>query len=111
MRLTPAEIEHALGAPLIESEGEQTSDRDYSYQGQTITISFDKASQKIVSLQMFFLPPVNAATALELSGLGQLDIPPTIDSDMLKVWSPYGNFSKVRFSLSEGQVIAVIIEP
>ena len=44
-------------------------------------------------------------------GLEPFDIAPTIDSEMLKVWSPYENFSKVRLSLSEGQVIAVIIEP
>jgi len=108
---TPEALVQTLGTPVIESKGDQTVDRDYNYQGHTITITFDKAGQKIVSVQMFFLPPVDETTAREQIGLEQLDIAPTIDSGMLKVWSPYGNFSKVRFSLNEGQVIAVMIEP
>ncbi|PIE36214.1 hypothetical protein CSA56_00940 [candidate division KSB3 bacterium] len=109
--MTPEQLEQLLGIPLLESEGEQTIDRDYTYREQAVTIAFDKKSQAIVSVQMFFLPPVDEASALENIGLEQLDTLPTIDSGMLKVWSPYGNFSKVRLSLSADQVIAVIVEP
>ena len=100
-----------LGPPVMEYDGEHTLDREYAYQGRTLTIRVDKVSQKILSAQIFFLPPVDEATALAQIGAQQLDIVPTMHSDMLKVWSPYGEFSKLRLSLSEGQVIAVVVEP
>lgn len=111
MGLDPNSLAQLLGPPLTEYDGGQTLDREYDYQGRTLTIHVDKVSRKIVSAQIFFLPPVDEATALKQIGAEQLDITPTIHSDMMKVWSPYGEFSKLRLSLSEGQVIAVIVEP
>ena len=109
--LNAEQITQVLGPPLSEDEGDSTLDRDYTYQEHTLTIGFDKANHNIVSLQMFFLPLVDEATAFTRIGLLQRDLPPLISSDVLKVWSPYGNFSKVRLSLNEGKVIAIIVEP
>ena len=110
--LDAEQITQLLGPPLLETEEGVTLDRDYHYQGETLSISFDKESREVVSFQMFFLPPVNEAQALSQIGLPEdADAVPTINSDMLKVWGPYGQFSKLRLSLSEGQVIAIIVEP
>ena len=111
MTLDAKQITEIFGAPLIESDGDDTFDRDYTYRGHTLTIGFDKSTRKVVSFQMFFLPPIDEATAFERIGLPQQNIPPSISSDMLKVWNPYDTFSKVRLSLSEGQVMAIIVEP
>ncbi len=104
-------ITQALGSPILESEGDVTFDRDYHYHNHTLTIRFDKSSGNVVSLQMFFLPPVDEAAALSRIGVIQRDTPPSISTNMLKVWSPYGRFSKVRLSVNEGEVIAIIVEP
>ncbi|GAK58328.1 flp pilus assembly protein TadD [Candidatus Vecturithrix granuli] len=110
-RLNAEQIAQRLGTPLAENESEQTIDRDYTYQDQTLTISFDKEKHQILSFQMFFLPLVDETTAFARMGVLRRDLPPTIATDMLKVWNTYGPFSKVRLSLNEGQVIAMIVEP
>ena len=111
-KLDAEQISQLLGPPLMETEGEETLDRDYQYHGETLNISFDKDGQKVLSFQMFFLPPVDESLAFSQIGVQkQTDVVPTIDSEMLKVWGPYGQFSKLRLSLSEGRVIAVIVEP
>lgn len=111
MKLTPDQAAQLLGSPLTENESDQTIERDYPYQDQTLTISFDKENQQILSFQMFFLPLVDEATAFTRMGVLRRDLPPTITTDVLKVWNTYGPFSKVRLSLNEGQVIAMIVEP
>ncbi len=111
-KLDAGQIAQLLGPPLMETDGGETLEQDYSYQGETLIINFDKESRKIVSFQMFFLPPIDESRALSQIGIQEeVDAVPTIDSEMLKVWGPYGQFSKLRFSLSEGNVIAVIVEP
>ena len=109
--LTSEQIAARLGPPLSENEGELTIDRDYTYQGQTLTINFDKDRQSVVSFQMFFMPLVDEARAFELMGIQRLELAPTLDTDILRVWNTYGPFSKIRVSLNEGQVIAMIVEP
>jgi acetoacetate decarboxylase len=104
-------IAEVLGPPDLEQESDQTIERDYAYHGQTLTLRFDKNTGDIVSAQMFFLPPVDEAAAFELIGLPRRNAAPTIDTDLLRVWTPYGNLAKVRLSLNNGQVMAIIIEP
>lgn len=104
-------IEKLLGAPTNEVEGEETIDRDYNYRGNTLTISFDKKKKRVVSFQMFFMPPIEEAAALKNIGIIPRQISPTITSNLLKVWTPYDQFSKVRLSLNNGNVIAIIVEP
>jgi hypothetical protein len=60
---------------------------------------------------MFFLPPVDEADAFAHIGLIRHNISPTVASDVLKVWSPYDKFSKVRLSINETKVVAIIVEP
>jgi len=109
--LNEDKLSQFLGEPLSETKDDDTIDREYTYQGNTLTISFDKKKKKILSFQMFFVPPVNEATALSNIGIVPRQIEPTLASDILKVWSPYDKFSKVRLSLNEGNVIAIIVEP
>lgn len=104
-------LSQLLGKPLSETKEDDTIDREYNYQGNTLTISFDKKKKKIVSFQMFFVPPVSEATALANIGVVPRQLEPTLASDILKVWSPYDKFSKIRLSLNEGKVIAIIVEP
>lgn len=110
-QLNVEQLAQRLGTPLSENESEQTIDHDYTYQNQTLTISFDKETRQILSFQMFFLPLVDEAAAFARMGVLRRDLPPTITTDILKVWNTYGPFSKVRLSLNEGQVIAMIVEP
>lgn len=104
-------IKQVLGIPISETEGEVIIEREYEYNGHTLTIGIDKTTHKIISFQMFFLPPVEEADAFARIGLIRQDIPPTVVSNVLKVWSPYGKFSKVRLSMNEAKVIAMIVEP
>ncbi len=110
--LNAEQVSKLLGPPLMESEGATTFDRDYPFRGETLNISFDKKTRQSVSFQMFFLPPVDQNRAFAQIGLKEeAGAVPVIDNDMLKVWGSYGPFSKLRLSLSEGRVIAVIVEP
>ncbi len=109
--LNADKLSQFLGQPLSETKEEDTLDREYNYQGNTLTISFDKKKKKIMSFQMFFVPPVDESMALSNIGIVPRKIEPTITSDLLKVWTPYDKFSKVRLSLNEGKVIAIIVEP
>ncbi|GAK54058.1 hypothetical protein U14_05335 [Candidatus Moduliflexus flocculans] len=111
INLDADKLSQLLGKPLSETKEDDTIDREYNYQGNTLTISFDKKKKKIVSFQMFFVPPVSEATALANIGVIPRQIEPTLMSDILKVWSPYDTFSKVRLSLSDGNVIAIVVEP
>ena len=111
LRLNAEQAAQQLGKPLAENESDQTIDCDYTYQNQTLTISFDKEKHQILSFQMFFLPLVDETTAFARMGVLRRDLPPTITTDILKVWNAYGPFSKIRLSLNEGQVIAMIVEP
>ena len=109
--LNADKLSQFLGQPLSETKEDDSIDREYNYQGNTLTISFDKKKKKILSFQMFFVPPVTEATALSNIGIIPRKLEPTIASGLMKVWAPYDKFSKVRLSLSEGNVVAVIVEP
>lgn len=104
-------IEHVLGTPISETEGETTIEMEYEYNGNILTIGIDKTSHNIISFQMFFLPPVDEADAFAHIGLIWRNIPPTVASNVLKVWSPYDKFSKVRLSINETKVVAIVVEP
>lgn len=104
-------LEPVLGKPLAEHRGDTTVEHDYEYNGHQLTIGFDKTSGVILSLQMFFLPPVTEAKALARMGLTPRNLTPTVSTPSLKVWKPYGDFAKVRLSLNNGQVLAIIVEP
>ena len=109
--LNADKLSQFLGQPLSETKEDDSIDREYNYQGNTLTISFDKKKKKILSFQMFFVPPVSEATALSSIGIIPRKLEPTIASGLMKVWAPYDKFSKVRLSLNEGNVIAIIVEP
>lgn len=109
--LNADKLSQFLGQPLSETKEDDSIDREYNYQGNTLTISFDKKKKKILSFQMFFVPPVSEATALSSIGIIPRKLEPTIASGLMKVWAPYDKFSKVRLSLSEGNVVAIIVEP
>ena len=111
LHLNPKQLIKKLGQPLAESDGETTIDREYVYNGRTLTITFDKQTQCLVSLQLFFLPPVDETEAFALIGLPGQNPPSTIMTESLKVWSPYEDFSKVQLVLHEQKVMAVIIQP
>ena len=109
--LNADKLSQFLGQPLSETKEDDSIDREYNYQGNTLTISFDKKKKKILSFQMFFVPPVTEATALSSIGIIPRKLEPTIASGLMKVWAPYDKFSKVRLSLSDGNVVAIIVEP
>lgn len=111
LTLTADEMTAKLGQPISESASDTAISRDYAYRQSTLTVNFDKNSGNVISAQMFFLPMVDEATAFQRIGLRQRDLPPTISSDVLKVWNPYGEFQKVRLSIESNQVIAMIVEP
>ena len=111
MNLDDAKIAQLLGPPVSESKGEATIEREYNYNGNTLAIGFDQTQHKIISFQMFFLPPVDEVEAFARIGLIRRDLPPAVASNVLKVWKHYGKFSKVRLSINEHKVVAIIVEP
>ena len=111
VNLDAQSIGQLLGPPLSESKGETTVEREYAYNGNRLAIGFAQTSRQILSLQMFFLPPVTETEAFTRIGLLRRELPATVVGKVLKVWKPYGAFAKVRLSLNEGNVVAIIVEP
>jgi hypothetical protein len=60
---------------------------------------------------MFFLPPVGEVEAFAHIGIQWRNIPPTLFTNAVKVWTPYGPFSKVRLSLTDDAVLAIAVQP
>lgn len=103
--------EQILGEPLTETISDTTLIQEYLYKGYTLTINRDKESYHILSCSMFFLPPVGEVEAFTHIGLPWRNIPPTLLTNSIKVWTPYDSFAKVRISLSQDDVLAIIVEP
>ena len=106
-RLSP----HESPPPIAEVDADKTLMQDYVYNGYTLTLHRDKQRLEIASLAMFFLPPVQEIEAFTSMGLHWRDIPPDLQTQSVKVWTPYGPFAKVRISLNENDVIAITVQP
>jgi tetratricopeptide (TPR) repeat protein len=109
--LDEKDLRQALGSPIAEIDDDETLMQDYAYNGYTLTLHRDKERLDIVSLSMFFLPPVQESEAFTNMGLHWRDIPPDLQTQSVKVWTPYGPFAKARISLNENDVIAITVYP
>ena len=105
------DLRQTLGPPIAEVDDDETLMQDYVYNGYTLTLHRDKQRLDIASLSMFFLPPVQESEAFTRMGLHWRDIPPDLQTQSVKVWTPYGPFAKVRISLNENDVIAITVRP
>ena len=100
-----------LGTPLSETITDTTIMQDFRYNGHTLTITRDRQTQQILSCAMFFLPPVSEVEAFAHIGLYWRNISPTLLTNAVKMWMPYGPLTKVRVSLDHENVLAIVVQP
>lgn len=100
-----------LGPPVSETLSDATLSQDFQYNGHTLTLTRDRQTQKILSCSMFFLPPVSEIEAFAHIGVHRRNLPPTLSTNAVKAWMPYGPFAKVRISLNAEDVLAIVVQP
>ncbi len=108
---SPERQAQLLGTPVSEAFTETTSTQDFQYNGQTLTITRDRQTQQILSCSMFFLPPVSEIEAFSHIGVYWRNLLPTLLTNAVKTWMPYGPFTKVRISLNQQDVLAIVVQP
>ncbi len=110
MKLTSDQAAQLLGSPLTENEVIKRLMRDYPSHEQTMRSVLIRKISRFSRIQMFFCLS-DEATAFNRMGFLRRIRPPTMHNGHLKRLENFGPFSKVRLSLNEGQVIAMIVEP